>query len=227
MPCNDITRVLADHVVGTLDVSIANEVHDHIGQCATCAREAQRLRTLFAALPSERPPLSPELSAILLAGINARIDAQQQEKRTIRRVYALRWQLFHWFPQRGVRLGLTVAVVAAGMIFGFRTPDLFSPDHSLRRELQRAVAVLDQPQLDELEQTMLLDAQPTVLDLDHLVISLDSTVLEGTFSREVFAGLSASEVLAAGTEYLDQHDMLSSFDEQTVTYQDAQWTNEL
>jgi negative regulator of sigma E activity len=121
-----------------------------------------------------------------------------------------------------VRIGLTLAAVAAAVIVGIRPVEQASTDRQLQKELYGAVSVLDTLQMAELEQSMLLDVRSLDALSDQVVRSLDSVQVDAQYMREVFGDLSSDEILEAGSAYLAAHDVLSTFDETSYATFDEQ-----
>ncbi len=217
MQCSDVTRNLPDHVRGALDQHEADVVHAHLAHCVRCAGEHERLRMLFGQIDTAHPPLDAALGAIILAGVNQRIDAKNGGNGVPRRT----WRP-GWLPLRGVRIGLTLAAVAAAVIVGIRPVEQASTDRQLQKELYGAVSVLDTLQMAELEQSMLLDVRSLDALSDQVVRSLDSVQVDAQYMREVFGDLSSDEILEAGSAYLAAHDVLSTFDETSYATFDEQ-----
>lgn len=217
MHCSEVTRNLPDHVRGVPGRHDANAVDAHLAHCAACTREHARLTMFFRQMAAERPPIDAALGAIILAGVNQRIDAQVRHGRTPVRA----WRT-GWLPQRGVRLGLTLAAVAVAVIVGIHPVDQASTDRQLHKELYGAVSVLDTLQMEELERSMLLDVRSLDALTEQVAHSLDSVQVDTRYLQEVFGDLSSEEILEAGSEYLAAHDVLSTFDETSLATFDEQ-----
>lgn len=168
-------------------------------------------RMLEAQRGDAHPPLDPALSALIMAGINRRIDRETAQTRA-RGVHGRLQRL----PLRGLRIGLTFAAVAAVVILAIRPQQDARLTAHLDRELQGAVSVLDAAQLAELEQSMQLDMRSIDALSAHVAASLDSVQVDASFMTEVFGDLSPVELQQAGSDYLAAHDVLSTFDETSL-----------
>lgn len=163
------------------------------------------------------PPLDPALSAMLMAGINRRIDQVMDRPSPHGFPGRSPWHPLQWIPLRGLRIGLTLVAVAAAVIIAVppQLPD--ARTMQLERDLQGAVSVLDAVQLEELEQSMLLDVRTIDALSAHVAQSLDSVQVDENFMAEVFGDLSPVELQQAGRDYLASHDVLSTFDETSLS----------
>lgn len=217
MQCNDVTRNLPDHVRGALGRHDVDAVQTHLAHCESCMREQERLRVLFGKMDAARPSLDAALGAIILARVNQRIDEQAARHPSATRA----WRP-GWLPLRGVRIGLTLAAVAAAVIVGIHPVDQASTDRQLQKELYGAVSVLDTVQLEELEQSMLLDVRSLDALADQVVRSLDNMQVDAQYVHELFGDLSSEEIVEAGSAYLAAHDVLSTFDETSLATLDEQ-----
>jgi len=71
--CARVRSHLGDHLEGDLDLRIRTKVDEHLGRCASCAREIRELRStvgLLRSLPAPRPPadLADEVMRRIRAG---------------------------------------------------------------------------------------------------------------------------------------------------------------
>lgn len=124
---------LAEYVLGTLDVSRAAEVRDHLESCAACRRELDALRTDAAhyALSAVGPQPPSRARDRLLHAIEA--EPRMELERRSRRLA--------WLP------GLVMASLAAlALVFGAESVVLHRLVHSLERDNSKLEASLQKQQ---------------------------------------------------------------------------------
>ncbi|MFB3117629.1 MAG: anti-sigma factor, partial [Myxococcota bacterium] len=85
MNCARVRSHLGDHLEGDLDLRFHTQVDEHLGRCASCARELSELRStvaLLRALPAPQPPA--ELAKEVMRRIGAGEGRTQQPSTVIR-----------------------------------------------------------------------------------------------------------------------------------------------
>ena len=91
MNCARVRSHLGDHLEGDLVLRMRTRVDEHLGRCASCARELSELRStvgLLRSLPAPRPPA--ELATEVMRRIGAGEGRTQQTPAVIRRLFGPR-----------------------------------------------------------------------------------------------------------------------------------------
>ncbi len=88
MNCARVRSHLGDHLEGDLDLQFRTKVDEHLGRCASCARELSELRStvgLLRSLPAPQPPA--ELANEVMRRIDAGEGRAKQTPAVIRRLF--------------------------------------------------------------------------------------------------------------------------------------------
>ena len=88
MNCARVRFHLGDHLEGDLDLRLRTQVDEHLGHCASCAREISELRStvaLLRSLPTPQPPA--KLANEVMRRISAGEGRMQQTPTVIRRLF--------------------------------------------------------------------------------------------------------------------------------------------
>ena len=91
MNCARVRSHLGDHLEGDLDLRFRARVDEHLGRCASCARELSELRStvgLLRSLPAPQPPA--ELANEVMRRIGAGEGHTQQSRAVIRNLFGPR-----------------------------------------------------------------------------------------------------------------------------------------
>ena len=91
MNCARVRSHLGDHLEGDLDLRSRTRVDEHLGRCASCARELSELRStvgLLRSLPAPQPPA--ELANEVMRRINSGEGRTQQSPAVIRNLFGPR-----------------------------------------------------------------------------------------------------------------------------------------
>jgi hypothetical protein len=86
--CARVRSHLGDHLEGDLDLQFRTKVDEHLGRCASCARELSELRStvgLLRSLPAPQPPA--ELANEVMRRIDAGEGRAKQTPAVIRRLF--------------------------------------------------------------------------------------------------------------------------------------------
>jgi hypothetical protein len=86
--CARVRSHLGDHLEGDLDLRFRTRVDEHLGRCASCARELSELRStvgLLRSLPAPQPPA--ELANEVMRRIGAGEGRTRQSPAVIRRLF--------------------------------------------------------------------------------------------------------------------------------------------
>jgi anti-sigma factor RsiW len=120
MQCNEVGNHITDYVNDTVEEPVRSEIHQHLMACESCAGEVQSLKSIWTTLgsiPGELPD-----SAAMRARFDAMLDAYRQG---MDHAPSSSWwtginQWFgKWWPQQPVmQFGLTMALLAAGILVG-------------------------------------------------------------------------------------------------------------
>jgi hypothetical protein len=190
MKCRTWKYLLPDRAAGRLEGAELHALDEHILICPDCREELRRFQALFSSLKEEvhDAPSQTEWNNFL---VHVRKGIDRKNTRPFASPVFLRLVL---------PAALSLMLIAGALLL-FQNIKLSSSDVAIREGIRSVVSQLDSTQLAAMDIPMAVD--PSLPDIiSSAALETDaSDSLDQHLADHLFAGLSETEIVKAGSEY--------------------------